>query len=54
MTSPVPTTYLRRDLATLLTLLLIVAAVLAALWYFEQHGNWFSRLASQVLDFVSR
>ena len=45
-----PTAYLRRDLTTLLVLGAILAAGLAALWYLEQHGAGFSRLAANLLD----
>lgn len=48
-----PHTYLRRDLTTLVVLIIIVAGALAALWYFEQHDGWFSKLASALLDSLS-
>ena len=42
--------YLRRDLITLLVLGAIITGVLAVLWYFEEHGASFSRLAAGLLD----
>jgi len=46
--------YLRRDLTTLLVLGVIITAALATLWYLEQHGAGFSRLAAQLLDASTR
>ncbi len=46
--------YLKRDLITLLVLGAIITGLLAVLWYLEQHGAGFSRLAAQLLDATTR
>ncbi len=42
--------YLRRDLTTLAVLVVIIAAVVAILWYTEERSGGFSRAANFLLD----
>ena len=45
-----PHSYLKHDLITLAVIVLIVAAAVAALWYFESTRGFFTSLAERYLS----